>query len=462
MPDSPRSVLLCIADDWSPIAGCYGNDVIHTPNIDALAQRATVFDHAFCTTPSCAASRASLLTGQHAHTHGQYGHCHSIHGFRTHEHIRTIPAVLRDAQIKSALVGKAHVAPNHVYPFDLATQMDRRDGNVTDAWSNRSLAEAAHTFLRDVGGQPFYLHAASMYPHRAARSLFPAEKNADEFGELDVIYRPGDVIVPGWMADTPESRQDLAAYYTYVSRYDHFVGEMLRVLQASGRADDTLVIVMTDHGMPFVGAKGSCFEAGHHCPLLIARPGGGAVRCDALVNWLDLAPTIYDWLGVPDGLAPDGLPGRSLLPILDQPRPEGWDETTYAHNFHEVCDCFPYRVLRRRRYKFIHNLLWQHPARLPLPSDLFRSPSWQAVLDRGLEQTGRVSVERTLMHDAEALFDLDADPLETRNLIDEPALADVAADMRQRLSAHRVATRDPWLEVDLQMGRRGQPEHGFG
>ncbi len=461
MPDSPRSVLLCIADDWSPIAGCYGNDIIQTPHIDALAQRATVFDHAFCTTPSCAASRASLLTGQHSHTHGQYGHCHSIHGFRTHEPMRTIPAVLRDAQIKSALVGKAHVAPAHVYPFDLATELGRGDGIVTEAWSTRSLAGAAEAFLRGVGDQPFYLHTASMYPHRAG-ATFPAEKNADEYGELDVSYRPEDVAVPDWMADTPESRQDLAEYYRYISRYDHFVGETLRVLQASGRADDTLVIVMTDHGMPFVGAKGSCFEAGHHCPLLIARPGGSARRCDALVNWLDLAPTIYEWLGVPRELVPENLPGRSLLPILDQPHPGGWDETTYAHNFHEVCDGFPYRVLRGRRYKIVQNLLWQHPARLPLPSDLYRSPSWQSVLSRGLTKTGQVSVERTLMHDAEALFDLEADPLETRNLIDDPAHAAVVADMRKRLTEHRLATRDPWLEVDIQAGRPGLPAHGFG
>jgi N-sulfoglucosamine sulfohydrolase len=461
MPDRPRSVLLCIADDWSPIAGCYGNDIIRTPHVDALAQRATVFDHAFCTTPSCAASRASLLTGQHSHTHGQYGHCHSIHGFRTHAHLRTVPAVLRDAQIKSAQIGKSHIAPDHVYPFDFTTAMGP-DPVPADGWSTRSLAETAERFLRGIGDQPFYLHAASLYPHRASGARFPADMNADEYGELDVAYRPEDVIVPDWMADTPESRQDLADYYTYVSRYDHFVGEMLRVLEASGRATDTLVIVMTDHGMPFVGAKASCFEAGHHCPLLIARPGGGAVRCDALVNWLDLAPTIYDWLGVPDELTPDDLPGRSLLPILDQPHPEGWDETTYAHNFHEVCDAFPYRVLRGRRYKFIQNLLWHHPARLPLPSDLYRSPTWQSVLERGLTQTGRVSVERTLMHDAEALFDLEADPLETRNLIDDPAHARIAADMRTRLNDYRLATRDPWLEVDIQAGRPGLPAFGFG
>ena len=67
----PRSVLLMIADDWSPLAGCYGSPVIRTPHVDALARRATRFTHAFCTSPSCAASRANILTGHYSHTHGQ-------------------------------------------------------------------------------------------------------------------------------------------------------------------------------------------------------------------------------------------------------------------------------------------------------------------------------------------------------------------------------------------------------
>ena len=95
---SCSSVLFIIADDWSPIARCYGNRVIKTPNVDALAERGVVFDYAFCTSPSCAVSRACILTGQHSHTHGQYGHCHGIHGFRTHESIQSTPPPIRTAR----------------------------------------------------------------------------------------------------------------------------------------------------------------------------------------------------------------------------------------------------------------------------------------------------------------------------------------------------------------------------
>ena len=102
-------MLFVIADDWSRLARCYGNEVIRTPHIDALAERGTVFDYAFCTSPSCAVSRACILTGQHSHTHGQYGHCHGIHGFRTHEWMQSTPAILRANGYATACIGKKHV-----------------------------------------------------------------------------------------------------------------------------------------------------------------------------------------------------------------------------------------------------------------------------------------------------------------------------------------------------------------
>src|SRR5947207_3007316 len=113
-----RSVLFLIADDWSPLAGCYGSPVIQTLNIDRFAERGVVFDHAFCIAPSCAASRACILTGQYTHTHGQYGHSHGSHGFRTHEWMPSTPRILREHGYLTGLVGKGHVAPDTVYPFE--------------------------------------------------------------------------------------------------------------------------------------------------------------------------------------------------------------------------------------------------------------------------------------------------------------------------------------------------------
>lgn len=442
MPSSPRrapGVLLLIADDWSPLARCYGNDAVQTPHIDALAERATVFDHAFCTTPSCAASRASLLTGMYAHEHGQYGHCHGRHGFRTHEDLgsRTLPAVLKAGGGFTGLIGKDHIAPKSVYGFDF----DER-GNP---WDNSSMRDMARRFFDAAEDRPFYLQAASMYPHRTPDGGFDRDVcSAMNAGDTD--YAPGDVVVPPWLPDVPEVRGDLADYYRFVTRYDRFIGTMLEELERSGRLDDTLVLVLSDHGMPFPGAKASPYDSGHRCPLLVARPGGTARRSNALVNWCDLFPTACDFLDADaSGLE---LEGRSLLPILDQTEPAGWDRTFFSHCFHEVTNYFPYRVVRERRLKYVRHLA--PDLSLPLASDLFDSPTWQAVLHRRLDTMGVRETAKVLRHAPEELYDLDLDPHETTNLIDDPRFVNDVDRMRRELTELRSRTHDPWLEVERQ------------
>ena len=441
-----RSVLLLIADDWSELAKCYGNDVVSTPNIDGVARQGVVFDQAFCTTPSCAASRANLLTGLYSHQHGQYGHSHGIHGFRTHEKLatRTLPAVLKQAGVFTGLVGKDHIAPKWVYPFDV----DQR----YQPWSVESLREGARSFFEQAGKRPFYLQVASMYPHRTGGN-FNRDQCGEELKAGDVVYDPAKVVVPDWLPDVPEVRADLAAYHTFVSRYDRFVGAVLRELERSGRADDTMVIVMTDHGMPFPGAKASMYDSGHHCPLIVHRPGDAPGRNRALVNWCDIFPTVCDWLGVPADQMPQ-LPGRSLLPIIDQPDPAGWDRTFFSHTFHEVTNYYPYRVVRGRRFKLVRNLA--HGLPLPLATDLFDSATWQAVRRNGLERMGKRLTERVLHHAPEEFYDLENDPVETTNVIDDPAFAAEVRAMRSALEDFRLRTGDPWLELDYQAGKYGK------
>ena len=432
-----RSVLLLIADDWSPIAGCYGDPVVHTPNIDALAERAQVFDEAFCVTPSCAASRASLLTGQYPHVHGQYGHCHGVHAFRTHSGRPSIPGQLREAGAVTACIGKRHVEPPVVYPFDHEPEVDGRDP--------ADVAEGLRGVLRSAAGRPFYAHVGLPDPHRHHRGF--ANWPRPGFGRMR--YDPAELPVPPWLPDVPEARDELAAYYEAVSRFDACVGRCLETLAEAGRAADTLVIVTSDHGMPFPGAKASSYDGGHRCPLLIAHPDGrgAGLRCDGLVNWLDLAPTVFDFCGVE---TPQRMAGRSLLPILGEERPAGWDEVFFSHCFHEVTNDYPYRVLRGRRYKYVYNDIAERP--LPMPSDLYRSATWQAVLERGLTHMGVRRVDAVLHQERERLFDLELDPHETTNRFDDPAYADVAREMREKVIDMQRATGDPWLEPRFQRG----------
>ena len=434
-----RSVLLLIADDWSPIAGCYGNSAIRTPNVDALASRGTVFTQAFCTTPSCAASRACVLTGHYSHTHGQYGHTHGIHNFHTQLSMPSIPRTLGSSGFATGIVGKLHVQPEEVYPWTFDRQHVRGGTrNVAE------MARQAREFLSQAGDRPFYLHMGFGDPHRnfGNRETYPDVE--------EVRYSPDDVVVPDFLPDHPAVRRELAEYYQSISRLDQGFGMAVDALEASGRAEETLIVVMSDHGMPFPGAKGSSFDSGHRCPLILVRPDAPSVRSDALVNWCNIAPTVLDWCGVEP---PGGLPERSMIPILDESRPEGWEETFFSHSFHEVTNYYPYRVLRGRKYKYVRNLYPELTT--PIPGDLWASPTWQTVLAEGIGMMGRRPTEGFLHQDGEALFDVEADPEESTNLIHDPGVAEVAETMRRRVKSFRVETRDPWVLASIHAGEEG-------
>lgn len=429
-----RYVLFIIADDWSPIAGTYGDTVVKTPNIDHLSNRGTTFTNAFCTTPSCSASRACILTGVHSHTHGQYGHTHSIHGFSTHAEVPTIPSVLQRNRRHSALLGKNHTAPASAYPWTHKEWAEMTPQGV-EASVRKSLEEAKFS---DCGGM---IMLAPSYPHRMGYGGWGLGQHTDKF--KDPRYDLDQIPVPGFLPDTAAVRRDLAGYYGGISRFDTLVGAALRALTKSGLSDQTLIVVTSDHGMPFPGAKASCYDGGHHCPLIIHRPGqSSAIYCDAVISWLDFAPTIYEWLGV---TFPATLQGRSLLPVLDQPNPESWDETSFSHNFHEVTMYDPYRVWRNRRFKYIRRLAHQ------LPLSISDNPSLLFSEDGSLTPGYRRRDIYT-QRDFESLFDLLKDPWETRNLINEHDFHEVAEQMRCSSIAQRQLTEDPWLALEYRNG----------
>ncbi|MEE3338307.1 MAG: sulfatase [Candidatus Latescibacterota bacterium] len=440
--DQPKSVLLLIADDWSPLAGCFGSPVIQTPHVNALASRATRFSNAFCTSPSCAASRANILTGHYSHTHGQYGHSHSIHNFHTAATMPSIPKQLGAAGYATGIIGKLHTQPQSVYPW--THDLQKVSGGPRNV---PKIAEVAAGFFNDIGDQPFYLHMGFTDPHRDFGNKQTYE------GVDETFYDAATVPVPDFLPDHPSVRAELADYYQSISRLDLGYGLAIKALEAAGRAEDTMIVVMSDHGMPFPGAKASSFDSGHHCPLLIARPGADEVENDALVNWSNIAPTVFDWCGVEP---PEGLPERSLLPILDDTHPEGWEETFFSHTFHEVTNYYPYRALRGRKYKYVRNLYPELTR--PLPSDLYASPTWKAVIDDDLQMMGRRPTAQFLHQRGEALFDIEDDPVESTNLIDEPHLQDVAEQMRAKVKRFRVETRDPWVLASRQFGEEGFEE----
>jgi N-sulfoglucosamine sulfohydrolase len=437
-PPPPRNILLLIADDHSPIAGCYGNSKIRTPNLDRLAASGTRFTHAYCTTPSCSASRSAILTGLHNHANGQFGHAHLPHNFHTHPDVQSIPRLLRAQGFATGVIGKLHVIPPEVYPFEYVSPGGEA-GGARDVWG---MAEKAREFLAGNKDRPFYLHVGYADPHRAGDSSGFA--NARSYPHVEARrYRPDEVVVPPFLPDTSEVRRELAEYYQSIDRLDQGIGFMLKALEDSGRADETLVIYISDHGMPFPGAKASPYDSGLHVPFIVRAPGltppGQVSR--AMISLTDILLTVIGWAGT--GLPDHPVHGRSLLPILQQERPSGWDAVVYSHTFHEVVNYFPWRGIRTRQYKYTKFLFPE--LTMPLPSDLWDSPTWQGLRRRGLERMGARAVEAVLHHTPEELYDIDKDPNETRNLAGLPDYAAILAELRKRVHRFRDETSDPWL-----------------
>ena len=428
-----RNILLLISDDQGLDLGCYGV-AIKTPRLDRLARGGTLFRQGYAAVSSCSPSRAVINTGLYTHQNGMYGLQHDVHHQSLLPGIETLPSLLRAAGYATALVGKKHVGPDSAFPYE--TELVPERSGIRDV---RELAIAATSFIRASDDRPFFVTVAYSDPHRAAVDygndrLWPGVK-PDR-------YDPRQVELPSHLPDLPAVRQDIAEYCESVSRLDAGVGMILDDLAASGRANDTLVIFLSDNGRPFPGAKTNFYEAGLHLPLIIHAPGSGPAVNDAMVSWTDIAPTVLDWAGVAPPLAYK-LSGSSLLPILGKANDPARDAIFASHDFHEINQYYPMRCIRTRTHNYILNLAYQLP--YPIAGDVAGSPSWKAIAADPSARIGKRTQAAYLQRPAEELYDLARDPDELNNVAADPAYAGVKAALAERLRAVRATTKDPWL-----------------
>jgi N-sulfoglucosamine sulfohydrolase len=436
-----KNVVLVIADDLGYDLGCYGNQVVKTPHLDALAADGTLFTHAFCTTASCSPSRSVVLSGMHNHANGMYGLAHAEHHFSSFDNVNSLPARLSKAGYRTGRIGKFHVTPESAYPFDTALPGNPRNGV--------QMADRCRAFIA-ADDRPFFLLFCTADPHRSGKqgpgphhpNLFGNE--SEHPGVDEARYNPAEVRVPPFLPDSPTSRAELAEYYRSVSRLDAGVGRLVEVLKESGHWDDTLVIFISDNGIPFPGAKTTLYEPGMRLPCLVRNPylSERGIRSSAMISWIDIAPTILEFAGA--RFEGPKLHGRSFLSILAQVDPQGWDEVNGSHTFHEVTMYYPMRVVRTRRHKLIWNIAHELP--FPFASDLYRSATWQEALETKPEAAyGQRSRAAYVDRPEFELYDLESDPQETTNLADDPAQSDRLAELKQRLKAFQERTGDPWI-----------------
>lgn len=424
------NILFLLTDDqrWDNL-GCAGHAIVRTPNLDALASQGTLLANNFCTTSICCASRASILTGMYASTHG-------IERFDVPlspgQFAQSYPALLRRAGYRTGFIGKwglGGAMPENGFDVWRGFAGQGRYYHDIDGERvhlNSILRDQAVEFIEGCSReQPFCLSLSFKAPHELDGDPWPYQCETD----LADLYEDAEIPLPPtsgeehharlpefvrtsegrtrWDAyfGTPEQFQkSLKDIYRLITGVDRVVGDMYRALRRRGLSDNTVVIFTSDngafHGEHGLAGKWLMYEESIRTPLLIYDPRLPASRRGRRIEEMslniDLAPTMLDLAGLP---RPDGADGHSLVPLLKGHALEWRREWFYEHHY-------------------------GHGGRIPVTEGV-RTEEWTYT---------RYPETQPLYED---LFDLSADPLQVSNLARDSRHARTLDDLRARLERWR-------------------------
>lgn len=437
------NILFIIFDDWngSTHAGAYGCDWIKTPNFDRIAREGILFKNAFTSNPKCSPCRASILTGRNtwqleeAVSHGGY----FPKGFAVY------PDLLEKSGYRIGLTGKgwgpgdfktlAKFARNPAGPsFDKRTV----EAPASGISRNDYAANFSEFLEQQPKDQPFCFWMGFTEPHRAY-----------EYGSGERLGKKlADVKVPAYFPDTEVVRRDLLDYAVEVEWADQHIGRALAALEAAGELDRTLIIVTSDHGMPFPFVKGQIHEDAFHLPLAIRW--GAAIKpgrvVEDFINVRDFAPTYLELAG----LKPHPqITGKSLVNILKSPK-SGWIEKRDVmlvgkerHDIGRANDIgYPVRAIRTKDFLYVHNF---HPERWPAgnPETDFGNcdpgPTKDVIKILGGHYY-ELSFGKRL---PDELYRISDDPECVRNLANDLAFKDIVADLQYKMMQMLKEEDDP-------------------
>ncbi len=424
--DAPRPNILWITcEDTGPELGCYGDAYATTPNLDALAARGLRYLHAWSTAPVCAPARTTLISGM-------YPPCLGAEHMRSEvappPFFRMYPQLLRERGY--------YCSNNNKEDYNLT-----KPGQVWDDSSGR-----AHWRNRGKD-QPFFAIFNFTTTHESQIRKRPHE----------AVHDPAKAPVPAYHPDTPEVRQDWAQYYDNITTMDRQAGKVLEELKADGLADDTIVFFYGDHGSGMPRSKRWPYNSGLQVPLIVHvpekfrglapadyKPGG---TTDRLVGFVDFAPTL---VSLADAKPPDWMQGRAFMGTFAAP------PARFQHGFRGRMD---------ERYDLVrsvtdgrHVYLRQYMPHLVYGQHIdymFQTPTtriWKEMHDAGKLQPPRTHFWEP--KPAEELYDLQADPDETRNLAGSPEHRAVLETLRKAQRDHALAIRDVGLLSEAEFHRR--------
>lgn len=422
------NIVWLFAEDTSPWMGCYGDPVNkgHTPNIDSLAERGVLFSRAYVPAPVCSACRSALMGGQNQIRFNAHEH-RSSRGpakLQLPSRIKLLPQIMKESGYFTFNCGKDDY--NFVW-----------DQQATYSYQHRSRENVPWEKLKQ--NQPFFGQIQTAGGKNNTKN-FPAARKAD----------PAEVTVP---PDYPQNQlyhEVVAQHYDAIRKDDDFIGTVLRKLEDSGLAENTIVVYFGDHGANnLVRHKQMPTEGGLHVPFIIAGPDpwvpAPSVR-DDLVNLLDLSATTLAWAGID---IPKRYEGQDLFGFKVVPRSYvAAAKDRLDHTIDRV------RTVRTDRFRYTKNYKTDRIFLQPQ----YRDPKNYVINLRELYASGKLSPKLTEIYfgerPAEEFYDVKNDPSQIHNLIDDPAYL-------QQIALHREYLAEWLAKGDAGIGEESKEELAY-
>lgn len=421
--ETKPNIIVFIADDSGKDYDCYGNKYVKTPNIDKLASQGVRFEKAFVSCPQCSPSRISMMTGMFAHTLG----VEDLHD-PIDQNTKMIPSYLKPIGYYTGCMLKTHWGDYGTKQFDFSYA-----GN--EIYSEQFMTvqnpffKKYQDFLNTSANNPFFLWVGFIDPHRPYK-----EASTKKVHSLDSVR-----IYPSWV-DAPETRQDVADYYDEIHRMDQHIGFMLQELEKRGKLDNTVIIFLSDNGLPFVKGKAFLYDTGIESPFIVSWRGmakQGGIHSNGMVSFIDIAPTILDIAGVSK---PNEMFGESLKPLILDPAKKGREVIYAERNWHDTEEYA--RCIRTLKHKLIYNA---YPYKLAaITGDMQKSSTWWDLMTAKRE--GKLNKEQQFMfmfpRPAIELYDIEKDPLEFNNIADRGENVELVKELLRKLKKWQKDTKD--------------------
>jgi N-sulfoglucosamine sulfohydrolase len=442
------NILYIIQEDIGPNHACDGEPLVETPHVDRLASQGIRLSNTFCTGPVCSASRSALMTGRYQTNIGAHQH-------RTWEWnkrplaapARHISEWFRDAGYFTCNLqpaGRAKQGPHGAAGSGKVDLNFFLNGNA----SSRSRFFDGTDWNERQRGQPFFAHITIIETHKGAGWTIARRQPKSE------LVDPDKLKLASYYPDTPVVRDECANYLDAIHLSDGYIGELLARLEKDGLADNTVVVLSSDHGPLFRG-KQFLYDGGIHIPLIVRFPDGkraGTVD-NNLVSGIDIAPTLLGFAGIrpPAG----AMQGQDIFGREAKPR-----SAIFAARDRMDTSVDRMRAVRTAQYKYIRNYF---PAIPYMQANRYKEssyPTWNLVKE--WNRQGKLNKQQALFASAvkpiEELYDVVADPDEVHNLAGNPAHKQTLHQLRSQVDGfvkendQQVAYEDP---LDIYRGYWG-------